>query len=36
MNLVIEAFRTLGLVLFYYTFSIALTFYNKWILTVRK
>ena len=32
--LVVQAVKTAGLVAFYYCFSISLTFYNKWILTV--
>ena len=31
--LLLLSLRVLGLVLFYYLFSISLTFYNKWILT---
>uniref|UniRef100_A0A667ZD79 Solute carrier family 35 member C2 n=1 Tax=Myripristis murdjan TaxID=586833 RepID=A0A667ZD79_9TELE len=27
-----RALRTIGLVLFYYTFSIGITFYNKWLM----
>ena len=34
MSLLLQAGKTVGLVLFYYCFSITLTFYNKWILTV--
>ena len=29
------AAKGLGLVLFFYTFSISLTFYNKWMMKVR-
>ena len=32
--LIVQAVKTAGLVAFYYCFSISLTFYNKWILTV--
>lgn len=28
--------RTVGLVLFYYVFSIGITFYNKWLMQVRE
>ena len=34
MSLLVQALKTVGLVVFYYCFSISLTFYNKWILTV--
>ncbi|XP_064398591.1 solute carrier family 35 member C2-like [Halichondria panicea] len=33
MALLLTALQTVSLVSFYYTFSISLTFYNKWILT---
>ena len=33
-QLLLQASKTLSLVLFYYFFSISLTFYNKWILMV--
>lgn len=29
-----RAVRTVGLVLFYYVFSIGITFYNKWLMKV--
>ena len=35
MSVALEAAKTVALILFYYSFSISLTFYNKWILTVR-
>ena len=31
----IHFFQTAALVIFYYTFSISLTFYNKWMMKVR-
>ena len=34
MGVIVQALKTVGLVAFYYCFSISLTFYNKWILTV--
>ena len=34
MGVLLQACKTVSLVLFYYSFSISLTFYNKWILTV--
>jgi solute carrier family 35 protein C2 len=33
MGLLFQSLKTVGLVAFYYCFSITLTFYNKWILT---
>jgi hypothetical protein len=33
-QLFLQASKTLSLVVFYYFFSISLTFYNKWILMV--
>lgn len=30
-----RALRTVGLVLFYYVFSIGITFYNKWLMKVK-
>ena len=35
-QLLLQALKTLSLVLFYYSFSISLTFYNKWILMVSR
>ncbi|XP_018593153.2 solute carrier family 35 member C2 [Scleropages formosus] len=32
VQLLCRALRTLGLVLFYYVFSIGITFYNKWLM----
>lgn len=34
MSVLMQVLKTVGLVAFYYCFSISLTFYNKWILTV--
>ena len=34
MSWLVQAAKTLGLILFYYCFSIGLTFYNKRVLTV--
>lgn len=34
MSVLVELLQTVGLVAFYYCFSISLTFYNKWILSV--
>ena len=34
MGVLVDSCKTVGLVAFYYSFSISLTFYNKWILTV--
>lgn len=34
MECLLQSLKTIGLVIFYYFFSISLTFYNKWILTV--
>ena len=35
MSWIRSGLKTLGLILFYYVFSIGLTFYNKLLLTVR-
>ncbi|TRY96648.1 hypothetical protein DNTS_024262 [Danionella cerebrum] len=32
MQFICKALRTVGLVLFYYVFSIGITFYNKWLM----
>lgn len=34
MECLLQSLKTIGLVLFYFFFSISLTFYNKWILMV--
>lgn len=36
MSVLAQALKTAGLVAVYYCFSITLTFYNKWILTVSS
>ncbi|KAI5612327.1 collagen alpha-1(XX) chain-like isoform X2, partial [Silurus asotus] len=32
VSIICRAFRTIGLVLFFYVFSIGITFYNKWLM----
>ncbi|MCJ8741635.1 hypothetical protein PDJAM_G00072910 [Pangasius djambal] len=32
VSIICRAFRTVGLVLFFYVFSIGITFYNKWLM----
>ena len=36
MECLLRSLKAIGLVLFYYFFSITLTFYNKWILMVTR
>lgn len=36
MECLLQSLKAIGLVLFYYFFSITLTFYNKWILMVTR
>lgn len=35
VQFICRGLRVIGLVLFYYVFSIGITFYNKWLMKVR-
>lgn len=35
-GLLLQVVKNVALILFYYSFSISLTFYNKWVLMVSK
>ena len=35
-GLILQVVKSVALILFYYSFSISLTFYNKWVLMVSR